>query len=259
MKTYDRRPVIAGNWKMNTTPQAGRALAAAIAMGTTAYPGVDLIICPPFTGLASAVEATSGSHVSVGAQNVSAEQGGAFTGEVSVSMLSGLASHVILGHSERRSLYCETDKMVAAKAITARSAGLVPIVCVGEDLAIRKSGNAVASVRNQLRASLDGFSEWDTLIVAYEPVWAIGTGEAATPQQAGEIAAELRAELSALAGSAAANRIRILYGGSVNANNVGPFMDRPDIDGALVGGASLKADEFVNIVKNAARLLESHS
>jgi triosephosphate isomerase len=251
--------VIAGNWKMNTTPDAGRELAAAIATGAKPYPGVDVLICPPFTGLTTAREATAGLAVSVGAQNLSAELSGAFTGEVSASMLAGLASHVIIGHSERRALYCETDKLVATKAITAYSAGLVPIVCVGEDLAVRKSGSAVQTVRNQLRASLDGFTGWDTLIVAYEPVWAIGTGEAATPQQAGEIASELRSELSGLASAEASAKIRILYGGSVNANNVGPFLDRPDIDGALVGGASLKADEFVNIVKNTARLLESHS
>jgi triosephosphate isomerase len=251
--------VIAGNWKMNTTPDAGKGLAAAIAVGTMPYPGVDVLICPPFTGLANARDAVAGSAVKIGAQNLSVEQSGAFTGEVSAPMLTGLVSHVIIGHSERRALYCETDKLVAAKAITAHSAGLVPIVCVGEDLAIRKSGNAVQTVRKQLRASLDGFTGWDTLIVAYEPVWAIGTGEAATPQQAGEIASEIRSELATLAGAEPAAKIRILYGGSVNANNVGPFLDRSDIDGALVGGASLKADEFVNIVKNTARLLESHS
>ncbi len=255
----NRRPVIAGNWKMNTIPVAGRELAAAIVSGCKPYPGVGVIICPPYTGLSSAAEATSGSNVKVGAQDLSAEQSGAFTGEISAAMLKGLVSHVIVGHSERRALYCETDQNVAAKARAAHAAGFVPIVCVGEDLSVRKSGKAMETVRTQLRSSLEGYAGWDSLIVAYEPVWAIGTGEAATPQQAGEIIAELRAELSALAGNGAAAGIRILYGGSVNANNIGPFMDRPDIDGALVGGASLKADEFVNIVENTARLLESHS
>ncbi len=249
-----RKPVIAGNWKMNTTPAEGRELAAAIAAGSKNHPGVEVIICPPFTGLAQAADAVSGSAVEVGAQNVSSEESGAFTGEVSVSMLAGLATHVIVGHSERRAMYCETDEAVAAKAVTAHATGLTPILCVGEDLETRKSGDAVAAVRGQLRASLDGYTGWGSLLVAYEPVWAIGTGAAASPQQAQEIVGELRQELSSLAGADAAEAIRILYGGSVNATNIGPFIDRPDVDGALVGGASLKPDEFLRIVEMTARL-----
>ncbi|MDA1296693.1 MAG: triose-phosphate isomerase [Chloroflexi bacterium] len=252
-----RRPMIAGNWKMNTTPADGRELAAAIASGSAAYGGVDVVICPPFTGIASAADAVSGTNVQVGAQNMSAEESGAYTGEVSASMLRGLVSYVIAGHSERRGLYCETDAAVAAKATAAHSAGFVPIVCVGENLETRKRGDAVSTVRSQLRASLSGYTGWDSLVVAYEPVWAIGTGEAASPQQAQEIIGELREELVALAGEKAAAGIRILYGGSVNSRNIGPFVDRPDIDGALVGGASLQADEFVRIVEMTARLLEN--
>ena len=252
-----RTPVIAGNWKMNTTPSDGRDLAAAIASGTGVYQGVEVVVCPPFTGLAAAAEAVSGSRVSVGAQNMSAEESGAHTGEVSASMLTGLVSHVIVGHSERRAMYGETDADVAAKAGAVHRAGFVPILCVGENLEIRKSGDAVSAVRTQVRASLTGFTGWDSLIVAYEPVWAIGTGEAASPQQAQEIIGELRNELVALAGTDAASAIRILYGGSVNSRNIGPFVDRPDIDGALVGGASLQADEFVRIVEMTARLLEN--
>lgn len=252
-----RKPLIAGNWKMNTTPAEGRELAAAIASGSAEFSSVEVIVCPPFTGLADASQAVSGTEVAIGAQNVSAEASGAFTGEVSVSMLKGLVSHVIVGHSERRALFGETDEGVAAKAVAAHAADLTPILCVGENLETRKSGKAIAAVRSQLRDSLAGYSGWDSLIVAYEPVWAIGTGEAASPQQAQEIIGELRQELVSLAGPDAAARIRILYGGSVNSNNIGPFVDRADIDGALVGGASLKSDEFVRIVEMTARLQEN--
>lgn len=252
-----RIPVIAGNWKMNTTPAEGGDLAAAVASGTVPYQAVDVIVCPPYTGLAAAAEAVSGSMVHVGAQDMSAEESGAHTGEVSASMLTGLVSHVIIGHSERRSMYGETDANVAAKVGAVHRSGFVPILCVGENLEIRKSGNAVSAVRAQVQASLTGFTGWDSLIVAYEPVWAIGTGEAASPQQAQEIVGELREELVTLAGADAASAIRILYGGSVNSRNIGPFVDRPDIDGALVGGASLQDDEFVRIVEMTARLLEN--
>lgn len=249
-----RKPVIAGNWKMNTTPAEGLALAQAVAEGCKEHSGVDVIICPPFTGLSDVSQAVAGTAVKVGAQNVSAEDSGAFTGEVSVSMLNGLVTHVIVGHSERRALYCETDEAVAAKSVTAHAAGLTPIVCVGEDLETRQAKQAASAVRGQLKASLAGYSGWESLVVAYEPVWAIGTGEAASPQQAQEIIGEIRLELEALAGAEAAAKIRILYGGSVNANNIGPFVDRPDIDGALVGGASLKPEEFSRIVEMTARL-----
>ncbi len=249
-----RKPVIAGNWKMNTTPSEGRDLALEIAKGVSDFPGVEVIVCPPFTGLANVSRTVESSNVLVGAQNVSAEPSGAFTGEVSTAMLDELVSHVIVGHSERRALFGETDEDVAAKAIAVHSAEMKPIVCVGESLDTRKSGNAVGWVREQLRASLDGYAGWGSLIVAYEPVWAIGTGEAASPQQAQEIIGELRSELVELAGQEAAEQIRILYGGSVNSNNIGPFVDRPDIDGALVGGASLQAAEFVSIVENTARV-----
>ncbi len=252
-----RKPVIAGNWKMNTTPAEGTELADAVASGCSKFPGIEVIICPPYLVLWDVVRKIAGSSVQIGAQNVSSEQSGAFTGETSVAMFDGLVSHVIVGHSERRALFCETDRDVAAKAVTVHGAGLVPILCLGENLEVRKSGQAVNTVRGQLRASLEGYTGWETLIVAYEPVWAIGTGEAASPEQAQEIIGELRAELADLAGPEAASKIRILYGGSVNTNNIGPFVDRPDIDGALVGGASLQAEEFTRIVEMTARLLEN--
>ncbi len=249
-----RKPVIAGNWKMNTTPAEGQTLAKAIADGTRESPNVEVIVSPPFTGLSDVSQAVAGSNVQVSAQNVSSEQSGAFTGDVSVSMLEGLASHVIIGHSERRGLSCETDGVVAAKAVAVQAAGMTPILCIGETEDIRKLGNPVESVRSQLRDSLVGVSDWESLIIAYEPVWAIGTGAAASPQQAQAIIGEIRQELEQLAGPEAASKIRILYGGSVNSNNIGPFVDQPDIDGALVGGASLQADEFVRIVEMTARL-----
>ncbi len=249
-----RTPVIAGNWKMNTTPDEGKELAIGIASGCDQLDGVEVIVCPPFTGLAAAAEATANSAISVGAQNISSEPSGAFTGEISAAMLEGLVTHVIVGHSERRALYGETDEQIAAKAVAAAAAGLSPIVCVGESLEVRQSGQAIEFVENQLRESLSGYTAWNQLIVAYEPVWAIGTGEAATPQQAQEIIAAIRAGISGIAGDEHASRTRVLYGGSVNSTNIGPFMDRPDIDGALVGGASLKSDEFVGIVEVAARL-----
>ena len=251
-----RTPVIAGNWKMNTTPAEGKTLADAIASGSKAHAGVEVIVCPPFTGLAVAAEAVKGSDVKVGAQNAHAKESGAFTGEVSTGMLKGLVSHVILGHSERRALFAETDAGVAEKAIAVDAAGMTPIVCVGEPLEIRKAGKAEETLRAQLSASLAGYSSWSALIVAYEPVWAIGTGEAASPQQAQETIGALRDELRSLAGAEAEN-IRILYGGSVNGQNIGPFIDRPDIDGALVGGASLKADEFLRIIEMTARIAAS--
>jgi triosephosphate isomerase len=249
-----RTPVIAGNWKMNTTPADGKALAAAVAKGAAAHKGVEVIICPPFTGIAAAAEAVRGSSVKVGAQNAHAKAFGAFTGEVSVPMLKGLVTHVIVGHSERRAMFGETDATVAEKAKAVSAGGMSPIVCVGESLDVRKSGKAVQTVRAQVRGSLAGYEAWGTLTVAYEPVWAIGTGEAASPEQAQEIAAAIRAELASVAGKSAAESIRILYGGSVNPQNIGPFVDRADIDGALVGGASLKAEDFVRIIELTARV-----
>jgi triosephosphate isomerase len=252
-----RTPVIAGNWKMNTTPAEGAALASSIAAASAGFSGVETLIFPPFTGIPAALEAVRGSRVRVGAQTAHAEEAGAFTGEVSATMLKGLVTHVIVGHSERRSLFRETDEAIAKKAIAVHHAGMVPVLCVGEPLEIRREGRAAQAVRDQLRASLAGFEGWDSLIVAYEPVWAIGTGEAASPQQAQEIIAAIRRELGEIAGDEHADAIRILYGGSVNAQNIGPFVDRPDIDGALVGGASLKADEFSRIIELTARLAGS--
>ena len=249
-----RTPVIAGNWKMNTTTQSAVELARGVVDGTAGTAGVTTIICPPFVSLQAVNSAVEGSDVLVGAQSVSAEPPGAFTGEISVEMLTGLATYVIVGHSERRSLYGETDADVAGKAVAAAAGGLKPIVCVGESLDVRRAGDAERFCRKQVRESLAGYSDWDSLVVAYEPVWAIGTGQAASPRDAQAIALAIRDELSDIAGQASAQQIPILYGGSVNPENAGPFIDRPDIDGALVGGASLNADDFSAIVRVTAGL-----
>lgn len=242
--------MIAGNWKMNTDVVSGLELAREILERSDGTTGVEKIVCPPFVALAGISELLGGSSVHVGAQNVSANENGAYTGEISTSMLEGLASHVIVGHSERRALYDETSADVAAKAAAVVSAGLIPILCVGEALEIRQAGNAVSFVADQLESSLAGYTAWESLIVAYEPVWAIGTGEAATSEQAQEMTAVCREVIRKLAPNAA-DSVRVLYGGSVNSGNIDELLEQPDIDGALVGGASLKADEFSKLITAA--------
>ncbi|MCH7970281.1 MAG: triose-phosphate isomerase [Chloroflexi bacterium] len=245
-----RTPVIAGNWKMNTDVVSGLELAREILEQSDGITGVEKIVCPPFVALAGISELLGGSSVHVGAQNVSANENGAYTGEISTSMLKGLVSHVIVGHSERRALYDETSADVAAKAAAVVSAGLIPILCVGEALEIRQAGNAISFVADQLESSLAGYTAWESLIVAYEPVWAIGTGEAATSEQAQEMTAVCREVIRKLAPNAA-DSVRVLYGGSVNSGNIDELLEQPDIDGALVGGASLKADEFSKLITAA--------
>ncbi|MBN4064124.1 triose-phosphate isomerase [Dehalococcoides mccartyi] len=246
----NRTPVIAGNWKMNTDLESGIRLAEEILSLSGGISNVDKIVCPPAVSIASIAQALKDSSIQVGAQNVSANSNGAFTGEVSTTMLSRLVSHVIVGHSERRALYGETSEQVALKAIATAEAGMTPILCIGEDLGVRQSGNAATYVAEQLEASLAGFSAWDSLIVAYEPVWAIGTGEAATSDQAQEMTLVCREVIRKLAPSAA-DSVRVLYGGSVNSGNIAELLEQPDIDGALVGGASLKADEFSKLISAA--------
>jgi len=246
-----RIPVIAGNWKMNTDIESGLKLVKEILAFSKDFSGVDMIVCPPFVSIVSIAQELSGSSIQIGAQNVSSNPDGAFTGELSTSMLRGFVSHVIVGHSERRALNAESSATVAEKAIAAANAGIKPIVCVGEDLKIRKAGDAEKYVVKQLEESLVGYTDWDSLIVAYEPVWAIGTGEAATSGQAQEMTQTCREVIRKLAPDAA-DSVRVLYGGSVNSGNVVELMAQPDIDGALVGGASLKADEFSKLIAAAS-------
>ena len=240
-------PIVAGNWKMNTTLEEAAALAAAIRQGLEpAHSGVDLALFPPFISLAAVSAAVAGSPVQTGAQNMHHEASGAFTGEVSAAMLQGLCHYVLLGHSERRQLFGETDAAVNLKVRAAQAAGLRPVLCVGETLAEREQGQAAAVISGQVRAGLDGIAAAG-LVVAYEPVWAIGTGQAATP----EIAAEVMggAILSTLRElfCAAADAIPLAYGGSVNPGNIAGFAAQSCIHGALVGGASLQAGQFLQI------------
>jgi triosephosphate isomerase (TIM) len=245
-----RKPLIAGNWKMYKTAGAARELARAVREGA-ARGDVEVVLAPPFTALAAVAEVLRGSPLGLGAQNMHHEVEGAFTGEVSPVMLRDLGcSHVILGHSERRQLFGETDDGVARKAKAAFAHGLTPIVCVGETLAERESDRTTEVVERQLERALRELSA-DQLavgVVAYEPVWAIGTGRTATPEQAQEVHAFIRRRVTASHGEAAAAALRILYGGSVKPENIGALMAQADLDGALVGGASLEAASFLKIV-----------
>jgi triosephosphate isomerase len=249
-----RRPLIAGNWKMHKTLEETRALVAGIRAGLPKDAAADVLVAPPFTALAAAVEAARGSAVDVAAQNAHFEQKGAFTGEVSPGMLVDVGcSHVILGHSERRQLFGETDEGVARKAVASLSHGLVPILCVGETLDEREAGQTSAVVERQVERALRELTP-DQLagsVIAYEPVWAIGTGRAATPEQAQEVHAAIRRQVSGSHGEAVAAAVRILYGGSVKPDNAQVLLGQADIDGALVGGACLEAASFLAIVAAA--------
>ena len=247
--------VIAANWKMNTTPAEAGELARTIA-SRTREPGITRVICPPFVSLATVRDALAGEDVGVGAQNVHQELGGAYTGEVSALMLAGLATWVIIGHSERRAMFGETDVLVGRKLERAVDAGLRPILCVGEVLADREAGRAAAVVDAQLRGALEGRDPVVLaaagLVIAYEPVWAIGTGRNARGADAAAMADAIRASLAALGWGPAADDTPILYGGSVTSANIGEFLAEPAIDGALVGGASLKPDEMAGIAARAS-------
>ena len=248
-----RVPIIAGNWKMNTTVAEAISLAGAMRPGLEAVVGVERVLCPPFISLAALREALAGSPIQVGAQHVFWEEKGAYTGEVSPGMLAPLCQYVIVGHSERRQYFGETDETVNRKIKAALKHGLKPIVCVGENLAQREAGQTADFVAGQVRGGFAGVSSLESVVVAYEPIWAIGTGRAATGAMAEEVVALIRRTLGEAFGEEAAAGVRIQYGGSVTAANIAEFIDQPDVDGGLVGGASLKADEFVRIVEIAAR------
>ena len=247
-----RRPIVAGNWKMNTTIAEGLALVDAMLPRLQALSSVERVVCPPFISIAAIADRLRGTDISVGAQNLYPEPKGAFTGEIAPGMLDGLATYVILGHSERRQYFGEDDALVNRKLKAALEAGLTPIVCVGESLAQNEAGETETFVSSQVRGALVGVEQLSTLVIAYEPIWAIGTGRAATPEGANSTIAVIRQAVREVAGAALADAIRIQYGGSVTAENFGAFIAQPDIDGALVGGASLRADQFVEIVGLAA-------
>jgi triosephosphate isomerase len=253
-----RTPIMAGNWKMNLNHQEAVALVQKLAWTLADkkhdHAKAEVVVCPPFTDLRSVQTMVDGDKLPLryGAQDVSTEDSGAFTGEISAGMLAKLGcSYVIVGHSERRQHHAETDAVVNAKARKAVAAGMTPIVCVGEGLDVRKEGRQVEHTVAQVDGSLAGFdaAQVASLVIAYEPVWAIGTGEVATPEDAQEVCAAIRARVAEQWGDDAAGGVRIQYGGSVKAANIAGIMAQPDVDGALVGGASLDADEFGGICR----------
>jgi len=250
-----RKKLIAGNWKMNKTSADGVALVRDIVVAVGKQSDVEMVVCPPFTGLESAGKALEGSNVKLGAQNMHFEASGAFTGEISAPMLRAIfATHVILGHSERRTIFGETDELVNKKVLAALKHQLRPIFCVGETLAERESGSTLKVVQTQLERGLDGVSKElaASVVIAYEPVWAIGTGKVATTEQAQEVHAFIRGLLTNLFTESVAQKLRILYGGSMKPSNAPELLSQKDIDGGLIGGASLEARSFVELVTAAA-------
>jgi len=249
-----RRPFIAGNWKMNLDRASAVALAEGLAKEAERVEGIDMAVCPPSVYLDAVASAITGSKIGLGAQNVYHEPKGAFTGEISVSMLRDIGcQYVILGHSERRHVLGETDKEVNQKVHAALKADLCPIVCVGELLSEREAGATLEVIRRQFDGSLAGLSAEQMLkiVIAYEPVWAIGTGKVAAPQQAGEVHLDLRKIIADRYNEEVAQSVRIQYGGSVKPENAEELLQQPEIDGALVGGASLDVDSFMGIVAGA--------
>ena len=249
-----RVPMIAGNWKMNTTVSEAIALVKEMRRGLDAIDGVDKVICPPFISLAAVKELIDGSSIGLGAQNLYFEERGAYTGEISPLMLAELCEFVIIGHSERRQYFNETGEIVNKKLRAALKVGLKPILCVGERLEENEAGRTAEVVTEQLQSSLAGIDNTGDLIIAYEPVWAIGTGKAATGEQANGTMGLIRQNIARLYGDEIASEARILYGGSVTADNVVEFVKQSEIDGALVGGASLKADQFLSMVKQTSEI-----
>jgi len=244
-----RIPMIAGNWKMNTTLTEAIKLVNTMLRGLEEVNNIDILLCPPFISLAAVKGLLEGSPVKLGAQNLYFAEKGAYTGEISPLMLKELCEFVIIGHSERRQYFNETGEIVNKKLRAALKAGLKPILCIGEKLEENEAGRAEEVVTGQMESSLAGIDDIGSLTVAYEPIWAIGTGRAATGSQANETIGLIRRNMAKLYSETVARDLRILYGGSVTAGNTAEFMGRPEIDGALVGGASLKADEFTGIVK----------
>ncbi len=247
-----RRPIIAGNWKMNNTIADGVALVQELMPLVADVKDVDIVACPTATALAAVAKAVEGSNIHIGAQNVHWEKSGAYTGEISTAMLKEIGvCYCILGHSERREYFGETDEGVNRRAKAAFAADIVPIICCGEPLEIREANTYIDFVTKQIKAALDGFSaaEAAKLVIAYEPIWAIGTGKTATFDQAEEVCAAIRKTIADIFNKDAAEGIRIQYGGSVKPSTIAGLMKKPNVDGALVGGASLKAKDFSEIVK----------
>lgn len=249
-----RIPIIAGNWKMNKDAQGAKELCEAVRQRADGVGGVEKVMCPPFPFLMLVADCLEESSIKVGAQDVHWEEKGAYTGEVSAPMLKGLVDFVIIGHSERRAYFCETDETVNKKVKAALAAGLRPILCVGETESEREAGQTEEVLLRQVRTDLREVDLPEGFAIAYEPVWAIGTGKAATGGMAGEAIGLIRSEVTRLFDRRRGDSLRILYGGSVTPDNVAEFMREPEIDGALVGGACLDAASFAGIIEQSARI-----
>jgi len=249
-----RVPIIAGNWKMHTTAESAEELCRGVRERVAGVEGVEKVVCPPFPFLALAAELLRGSSIKVGAQNAHWEEKGAYTGEVSAPMLQGLVEFVIIGHSERRAYFCETDETVNKKLKAVLAAGLRPIFCLGETESEREGGRTEAVLIRQTREGLRDLDVPLGFAIAYEPVWAIGTGKAASGPMANEAIGLIRSQVAELFGKECGESLRVLYGGSVTPENIAEFIAEPEIDGALVGGACLKADSFAGIVEQSARI-----
>ena len=254
-----RIPLIAGNWKMNTTVAEAEKLASSLRDILDKIEGIEKVLCPPFISLTTLSKVLQGSSVKLGAQNMYFETRGAYTGEVSPLMLKGLVEFVILGHSERRSYFGETDELVNKKVQAALDFGLKPILCVGERLEENEAGKTEQVIIRQLKGSLANIEPGTDLVIAYEPIWAIGTGKAADGITAATTIKFIRDTLANLWDSNTAQKVRLLYGGSVTSNNIAEFVSQPEIDGALVGGASLKANEFSSIVGQSVAIKKLRS
>jgi triosephosphate isomerase len=249
--------MIAGNWKMNTTVSNAIALVKDIRKEVNSISGIDKVVCPPFISLVSVSDNLSDSNIKVGAQNLYFEEKGAYTGEISPLMLEGICEYVIIGHSERRQYFCENGEIVSKKVLSAIKNNLKPILCIGENLNQYEAGQTRDVVIEQIQTSLAGVNNVETVTIAYEPIWAIGTGKAATGKQANDTINLIRSLIGSKYNSHIADNMHILYGGSVTAANIAEFVSQPDIDGALVGGASLKASEFSNIIKTTVETRNS--
>jgi triosephosphate isomerase len=249
-----RKPLIAGNWKMNKTESEAISLVRKLIQGVKSMTDVEVLICPPFTSISQLNKLLVSSPILLGAQNISEHKSGAFTGEISAEMAAEFCTHVILGHSERRALYGETDELINIKLKAALNAGMIPVLCVGEQLEERESGQAASVIAGQLQAGLKGvhLPDPNLMVIAYEPVWAIGSGHSASADDTADlIGGVIRPTLCGLWGELISQKIRVLYGGSVNPGNARGFFTQSGIDGALVGGASLSADNFLGIIEQA--------
>ena len=252
-----RKKVIAGNWKLNKSNSEARQLANQVKIRSTDIKNVDIILCPPFTALTVVHEVVKGTSIGLGAQNMYWEKSGAFTGEINAEMIKSTgAGYVIIGHSERRQYFGETDETVNMKIKAALKEVLIPIVCVGESLDHRESGITAQIIETQVNGALSGLSalQMADIIIAYEPVWAIGTGKTATPEQAQEVHAQIRSLVNKQFGDDVSSNVRIQYGGSVKEENAEILLSQPDIDGALVGGACLRAETFLPIIQAAEKI-----